>query len=226
LLGLLDQLVVGDRLAEAHVDDDLLQLGHLHGVLVAELLHQGRDHLLLVGDAEAGRVLAASRGLALGGLDRLRALLLLALLLAAAAGLLALTRGLGVRHRAFAVGVLLRLVFLLLLVVCHLFLRPDRSARRCAWRCARACRSPGAWSRSGSASSTPDPPAPGWRCGWCRSSPRCRPRARRGCGPACSAASGSSASPRSRAASRGRSPGPCRSCPSPCRRGRRHCRPS
>src|SRR5438132_136494 len=120
LLGLLDQLVVGDRLAEAHVDDDLLDLGHLRRVLVAELLHQGRGDLVLVGDAQAGRVLTPRRSLAFRGLDGLRALLLLAaLLLAAAAGLLRLGVDLGVGHRPFAVSVLLGLVVLLLLVVCH-----------------------------------------------------------------------------------------------------------
>src|SRR4051812_3293887 len=122
LLGLLDQLVVRDRLAESHVDDDLLHLRHLHRVLVAELLHQGGDDLLLVGDAEPRRMIPARGRLALGGLDRLRTLLLpAALLLAApAAGCLLRVGGrLRVGHRTFAVGVLLGLVFLLLLVVCH-----------------------------------------------------------------------------------------------------------
>ena len=43
-----DDLGVGGRLAEAHVDDDLLDLGHGHHVLVAELLGQRRDDVLLI----------------------------------------------------------------------------------------------------------------------------------------------------------------------------------
>src|SRR5215467_13380152 len=38
--GAVDGLAVVDRLADAHVDHDLVQLRHLEGVLVAELLHE------------------------------------------------------------------------------------------------------------------------------------------------------------------------------------------
>jgi hypothetical protein len=38
--GAIDGLAVVDRLADAHVDHDLLQLRHLEGVLVGELLDQ------------------------------------------------------------------------------------------------------------------------------------------------------------------------------------------
>ena len=37
-----DLLGVGDRLADAHVQHDLVEPRHLHRVLVAELLHQAR----------------------------------------------------------------------------------------------------------------------------------------------------------------------------------------
>jgi hypothetical protein len=51
--GSVDGARVLDRLAEADVDHDLLDPGHLHGVAVAELAHQLGDHLLLVLAAEA-----------------------------------------------------------------------------------------------------------------------------------------------------------------------------
>src|SRR5207237_1583393 len=111
---LLDQLVVVDRLAEAHVDDDLLQLRDLHRVLVAEVLHQLRHHRLLVGLGEARGVLALGVRLSRRGLDGGRGLLLLAALLRL---LLARRRR---RDRAFALGVLLfGLLFFALLVFGH-----------------------------------------------------------------------------------------------------------
>src|SRR3954466_14208756 len=120
LLGLLDQLVVGDGLAQAHVHHHLLDLGHLHHVLVAEVLHQGRDDLLLVGRPQPRSLLAARLRLALRGLDGGRGLLLPAPLLLLLATRLGLGVRLGVRHRPFAVGVLLRLLlFRLLLFVGH-----------------------------------------------------------------------------------------------------------
>src|SRR5207244_5381254 len=113
LLGLLDQLVVVDRLAEAHVDDDLLHLRDLHGVLVPEVFHQLRDHVRLVGLGEARGMVALGMRLPLRGLDGRGGLLLLAALLRL---LLPCRR----RGRTFALGVLLvGLLFLRLLVVCH-----------------------------------------------------------------------------------------------------------
>ena len=52
-----ESMILGfvDRLAEAHVDDDLLQARHLHRVRVAELLHQRGDDLVVVELAQAGR---------------------------------------------------------------------------------------------------------------------------------------------------------------------------
>src|SRR5262249_9799110 len=44
----IDDLRVGRRLAQAHVDDDLLDLRHRHHVLVPELLLQRRDDLFLI----------------------------------------------------------------------------------------------------------------------------------------------------------------------------------
>ena len=44
----LQNLLVGDRFAHAHVEDDLRQARHLHRRLVAELLDQRRDDFLLV----------------------------------------------------------------------------------------------------------------------------------------------------------------------------------
>ena len=41
-------LGVSRRLADTHVEDDLLDRRHLHGVLVAELLDELRPHDLLV----------------------------------------------------------------------------------------------------------------------------------------------------------------------------------
>ena len=72
------------------------------------------------GEAHAKGERAARLRLALRGLDGRGPLLLLAApLLAASAALLRLAVRLGVGHRTFAMSVLLRLVFLLLLVVCH-----------------------------------------------------------------------------------------------------------
>src|SRR5437868_8547761 len=44
----IEHFLVGGRLAHAHVDGDLLQAGHLHDALVAELLRQLGHHLLAV----------------------------------------------------------------------------------------------------------------------------------------------------------------------------------
>ena len=44
----LDQLRIGRRLADAHVEHDLVELRHLHRVLVAELLGQLRPHHLVI----------------------------------------------------------------------------------------------------------------------------------------------------------------------------------
>src|SRR5262249_50775882 len=52
----LQQLVVGQGLAQPHVDDDLLQAGNLVGILEAELLHQGWDALLAIAHLEPGRL--------------------------------------------------------------------------------------------------------------------------------------------------------------------------
>src|SRR5256885_2633014 len=182
-LRLLDELVVGDGLAEAHVDDDLLHLRHLHRVLVAEVLHQLRDDVLLVGVGEARRVLALGSRLPLGGLDGGGRFLFPAALLGLLLAFLLRDDG------AFALRVLL--VFFVLLVVLLAFalllfghgrFLTGRSARRSASRSGRACRCRGAWCRSGWASWIPDRGAPGWRGGCCRSSRRCRLPARRGCG--------------------------------------------
>src|SRR5262249_61728253 len=56
-----DLLAVGDRLADAHVEHDLVERGHLHGVLVAELLDQRLAHHLLVVAAHAGGTAAPRR---------------------------------------------------------------------------------------------------------------------------------------------------------------------
>src|SRR5207237_8676641 len=120
----------------------------------AEVLHQLRDDVLLVGVGEAGRMLALGGRLPLRRLDGRRRLLFLAALLGL---LLAFLLG---DDRTFALGVLLVLLVLLvvllafaLLVFGHGRFLTGRSARRCAWRSGRACRCRGAWSRSGWASS-------------------------------------------------------------------------
>ena len=46
--GHVDEFLVGDSLAHTLVDDDLLKLRALHDGRVAELLHKGRDDLLLI----------------------------------------------------------------------------------------------------------------------------------------------------------------------------------
>src|SRR5439155_5176010 len=53
--GGVDLLRVLHRLADTHVDDDLVEARHLHRVLVAEFLHQGRLHYLLIALVKAGR---------------------------------------------------------------------------------------------------------------------------------------------------------------------------
>src|SRR5207248_7763704 len=94
----------------AHVDDDLLHLRHLHRVLVAEVLHQLRDDVLLVGVGKPGRVLALGGGLPLGRLDGGGRFLFPAALLGL---LLAFLLG---DDGTFALGVLL-VLFVLLLVL-------------------------------------------------------------------------------------------------------------
>ena len=59
-----DDLGVRRRLAEAHVDDDLLDLGDGHHVRVAELLRQRRDDVLLVLAPSAGSFVDHSLALA------------------------------------------------------------------------------------------------------------------------------------------------------------------
>src|SRR5688500_11986195 len=59
--GVVEQLLVGDRLAHAHVEDDLLDARHLHHRLVFELLDQRRDDFLPVLCLEASRLWLAAR---------------------------------------------------------------------------------------------------------------------------------------------------------------------
>ena len=54
-----DLLAVLHRLADAHVDDDLVEPRHLHRVLVAELLHQRRADRRLVALLQPGRHLGS-----------------------------------------------------------------------------------------------------------------------------------------------------------------------
>src|SRR5262249_49511043 len=49
----LNEFRIGCRLADAHVQNHLLKTGHLHGVLVAELLGELRPHDLIVMLAQA-----------------------------------------------------------------------------------------------------------------------------------------------------------------------------
>src|SRR5262249_48275629 len=114
--GRLDLLAIVDAFADAHIDDDLLQHGHLHAVLVAELLGQPLAHdlfemglqprrdALLPLPRLGWRLLAA---LALGGLVvllRLRALLL-RLRLVALLGPRRLVRLIGLAWFGFGFGI-------------------------------------------------------------------------------------------------------------------------
>src|SRR5262249_26826061 len=93
-----DDLRVPDRGAQAHVDDHLLEAGHLHGGLVRELLGQrGRDALVVL-QAQARPVALGERGVVGAGGGRGRDSLALALALAAllvAAAALGLSAALG-----------------------------------------------------------------------------------------------------------------------------------
>src|ERR1700730_5984606 len=130
-------LAVGNRLADAHVDDDLVDHRHLHGVLVAELLGELLAPHRVELDTEARRSLRLRRrrlgsllGLvALGGLLAFVAAVGLAFGLAALGlrlGFLWGLRGFGLTLGLSALGLLGLLVFL----ISHRSLLPS------AWRCA------------------------------------------------------------------------------------------
>src|SRR3990172_5772699 len=66
---MVEGLGVRNGLSHSHVQNDLRQLGRLHGVLVAELLHKRRHHRLLVPLPEPrhrNRFLGLCRGLCRG----------------------------------------------------------------------------------------------------------------------------------------------------------------
>src|SRR5262249_25506988 len=133
-------LAVVDALADAHVDDDLVERRHLHGVLVAELVLERLAHHLVVVLAQARR--DARRPGPRGGRG---AFLLVALrrlggaLRAGGLRWLVALRGLRslvlLRRLVGLVGLRLlgfRLVALLVLV-------SHRSRLPSAWRCAPSC---------------------------------------------------------------------------------------
>src|SRR5262245_54225998 len=67
-------LAIGDALADAHVDDDLVERRHLHRILVAELIGQRLAHDLVVVRAQARRHARLRRRSGLGRGGRLLAL--------------------------------------------------------------------------------------------------------------------------------------------------------
>src|SRR4029077_3337616 len=68
--GDVDDLGVGDRFTQTHIDDNLLQLRNRHLIGVAEVLHQSRNDFLLVTDMKPARLLRAPRFVALGAFFR------------------------------------------------------------------------------------------------------------------------------------------------------------
>src|SRR5690606_37817913 len=62
LNGVVEHLLVNGGLADALVDGDLDEAGHLHHVVVAEALHQRRHDLFAVARLEAGGVVLHDLG--------------------------------------------------------------------------------------------------------------------------------------------------------------------